>query len=106
MIALKWRLLIDGAAQTELEVESGGLFEGLPSLARNGGGGGGRCCRDESHLFNLHGWWHRPHIPRRGEEERGGLSSLPGRKHAGHESPSNLLVSGVVLATRRSFDEC
>jgi len=50
--------------------------------------------------------WHCPHIPRRGEEERDGLSSLPGRKHAGLESPSNLLVSGVVLATRRSFDEC
>jgi len=72
-------------------------MSGGPSVVGAGTEKVGRQGGDKSHPLNLHGWWHSPRIPTRGEEGRGGLSLSPGRKSAGLYSTRGLSYSNGAL---------
>ena len=83
---------------------SGWLLQRLPHWRRYGAGGDGGMVM-EAHPLDLRGWWHRPHIPTRGEEARDGFSLWSATAHDSRKAPPDLSVRWVVLATRRMFDE-
>jgi len=43
-----------------------------------------------NHPLDLRGWWHQPHIPKRGEEACGGFSSWSSTAHDSHKAPKTL----------------
>ena len=57
-----------------------------------------------NHPLDLRGWWHRSHIPARGEEERGGCLRRPEATAVVINTP-NLKEVGFLATRRRSFDE-
>ena len=88
MVVLAWQRV--HGFQTLLVFASSGVITYTPPLAKERRRGWKVV--SQNHPLDLRGWWHRPHIPMRGEEVCDGFSSLSAIAYDSCRVPVDLSV--------------